>query len=222
MSSGHSEGPSTNPDDWKSPYGTGPGPASGDDRLAYDRERSPQGYSSGHDRASGDPAHTGQGYGAPAYADQGYGAHERADQGYGQGYPGQAYTDHGHAGGYGDGGYTRPDHGSYPGGYGQGYAEQPYGAGHDPVASRNAEGVRTHAIIVLAVGIVLSLSCFLSIGGLVSAVLSGIALGRVDSDPRGARGLLRWAWISIGVNVGLLVLGVAAFIVAGLNDAFSA
>lgn len=66
----------------------------------------------------------------------------------------------------------------------------------------------------------LALSCFVSLGGLVGTILSGLALGRVDTDPQGARNLLRWTWISIAVNFVLLVLGVTFFIVAGLNGAF--
>ncbi|MGC5015974.1 hypothetical protein ACLQ2R_34860 [Streptosporangium sp. DT93] len=297
MSSGHSEGPSTNPDDWRSPHGAGAGPASGDERLSYDRERFAQGRPPGHagpertgafghgvspydDRTPddppypgsspyGDPAHTSPAYpeqdhGAPTRVAPDHGGWDHIDRGHDRGQHGRTYTDHDHAtGGYGDTahpgtgypgtGYGDTGHGDaghsgtgYPGtgygdmgrpgaghaageyagdtrldhaaphGYEQPHVEQP----HAPRASPATESVRTHAIIVMVVGIVLSLSCFLSIGGLAGAVLSGMALGRVDSDTRGAGRLLRWAWIGIGANIGLIVLGAAVFVVAGLNHAF--
>ncbi|GAA4204554.1 hypothetical protein GCM10022252_63780 [Streptosporangium oxazolinicum] len=185
MSSGHSEGPSTNPDDWKSPYATGPGQTPGHDRQPYGYEQTQQSHQ-------------------PGYPQPDYGQTP---------------------------GYTQPAYGQTPGypdqGYGQGYGEQPYGQGYGQeywqghaVPPHNVEGVRTHAIVALVISLVLALSCFVSLGGLVGTILSGLALGKVDTDPRGARNLLRWTWISITVNFVLLVLGVTFFIVAGLNGAF--
>ncbi|WP_207621211.1 MgtC/SapB family protein [Streptosporangium minutum] len=210
MSSGTPEGPSTNPDDWKSPYSTGPGqtpgygqqpeygqqPGQGHQQPGYGQQ--PQGYGQGYGQDQG----YGQGYGQ----DQGYG---QQAQGYGQGYGGQGYGQ-----GYGDQGQ----------GYGPaGYGEQPYGQqpgyGYGPPRQNN-EGVRTHAIVALVISIVLALSCYISLGGIAGAIMSGIALGKVESDPRSARNLLKWTWIGIGINVGLVVLGFGAFIVAGVNGAF--
>ncbi|MEU4834454.1 DUF4190 domain-containing protein [Streptosporangium sp. NPDC023615] len=301
MSSGHSEGPGTDPDDWKSPYGTGAGQVPGDGRLSHDRERSAQRRPSGHagsghagafghgaspydDQAPDGPARTGSPYSGPAYGDPAYtdqdhdaptlvgldlGGEDHTLRGHDLGYSGRTYADQGHTGGhhdtgwYGGGGHTAAGHGGGPGngghdggghpdaghaageyaghtrrdhadpslhgygqsapspyGYGQGYVEQPHAPGHGPGTSRATEGVRTHAIVAMVVGIVLSLSFFLSIGGLVAVVLSGLALGRVDTDTRGAGKLLRRAWIGIGVNIGLIVLGAVVFVVAGLNHAF--
>lgn len=191
MSSGHSEGPSTNPDDWKSPYTTGPGQTPGHDRQPYGYEQPQQGYQPEPVQPEyGQTKDYGQ---APGYPDQSYG------QGYGQSY-GQGYGQ-----GYGE----QPS-------YGQGYGQQGYGA----PSPREVEGVRTHAIVALVISLVLALSCFVSLGGLIGTILSGLALGRVDTDPRGARNLLKWTWISVGANIVLLVLGVTFFIVAGLNGAF--
>ncbi|GAA2872308.1 hypothetical protein GCM10010517_32630 [Streptosporangium fragile] len=182
MSSGHSEGPSTNPDDWKSPYGTGPGQPSGYDRQPYYEQ--PQSHPSEHNQTGGYPAGYGRGYGEPGV----YG------QPYAQGYGAQSY--------------------------GQGYGAQPYGQGYAPPPQPGNEGVRTHAVVALVVSIVMAMSCYVSLGGITGAILSGIALGKVDTDVRTARNLLKWTWISIGANVALIVLGIVAFIIAGINGAF--
>ena len=194
MSSGQPEGPSTNPDDWKSPYSTGPGQTPG----SGGQNHGPQDYGQ-QDYGQGQP-----GYGQPGYEQSGYG-----QPSYGPGY-GEGYAQS-HGQGYGPG---------YEQGYGPGY-EQGYGQyGYGPAPHRGDEGVRTHAIVALVISIVLGLSCYVSLGGIAGAILSGIALGKVDSDPRGARNLLKWTWISIGINVALLVLGIGALIVAGANGAF--
>ncbi|MEV7805899.1 hypothetical protein AB0O28_23425 [Microbispora sp. NPDC088329] len=97
------------------------------------------------------------------------------------------------------------------------YQQQQYGyyppGGYPP----RQEGPRTHAIVALVVSIVLSLSCYVTLGGIAGAILSGIALSKVDTNPDQARGLLKWAWIAIGINVVLVVLGVGAVIWAGIN-----
>ncbi|WP_440068961.1 hypothetical protein [Streptosporangium sp. OZ121] len=191
MSSGHSEGPSTNPDDWKSPYATGPGQAPGHDRQPYGYEQTRQGYQ---------PEYVQPEYGQPEYGQPEYG--KAPDYGQASGHPDQPYGQ----------------------GYGQGYGEQSYGQGYGQgygaPPSREVEGVRTHAIVALVISLVLALSCFATPGGIIGTILSGLALGRVDTDPRSARNLLKWSWISNGANIVLLVLGVAFFIVAGLNGAF--
>ncbi|MGW3366178.1 MgtC/SapB family protein [Streptosporangium canum] len=207
MSSGTPEGPSTNPDDWKSPYSTGPGqtpgygqqpeygqqPGQGHQQPGYGQQ--PQGY--GQD----------QGYGQSYGQDQSYG------QGQGYGQQAQGYGGQGYGQGYGDQGQ----------GYGPGYGEQPYGQpgyGYGTPPRPNNDGVRTHAIVALVISIVLALSCYISLGGIAGAIMSGIALGKVETDPRSARNLLKWTWIGIGINVALVVLGFGAIIVAGVNGAF--
>ncbi|SDQ53214.1 MgtC/SapB family protein [Thermostaphylospora chromogena] len=128
------------------------------------------------------------------YAQPGYGA-----PGYGQGgYPPPGYG----APGYGQGGYPPP-------GYGYGYPHNP-----------KSDGARTHAIVALIVSLFFAFSCYVTLGGIAGAILSGIALSKVDRDPDHANRLLKWCWISIAINVVLLVLGIAAFIIAGVSGAF--
>jgi hypothetical protein len=206
VSSGHPEGPSTNPDDWKSPYSTGPSQTPGyGEPYGYEppqQERRPE-YGQ-----PGDQPNYGQ--------DQAYG--QNPGQGYGQA-PGQSY---GSGQGYGQTqGQGQP--------YGQGYGEQPpygqypppYVQGYGPVSQPGSESTRTHAIVALIVSLVFALSCFVSLGGIAGAIMSGMALGKVDRDVSGARKLLKWTWISIGINIVLILLGLAAFIIAGLNGVFS-
>ncbi|MFJ2030870.1 hypothetical protein [Streptosporangium sp. NPDC087985] len=190
MSSGHPEGPSTNPDDWKSPYSTGPGQSPGYGQQPYGYEQPGQGY-----------GQQSPGYGQPGQS-----------QGYGQ--PGQSY---------GQQGYGEPGQGyGEPGQYGvQPYGQYQPGYGYPPPPQQNNDGVRTHAIVALVISIVMALSCYVSLGGIAGAILSGIALGKVQTDPRGARNLLKWTWISIGINVALIILGVIAFIVVATTSTSS-
>jgi hypothetical protein len=207
VSSGHPEGPSTNPDDWKSPYSTGPGQTPGyGEPYGYEppqQERQPEYGQPGHQPNYGQDQTHGQNPG------QGYGQAPGQDYGSGQGYgqpqgPGQSY---GQGQGYGQ----QPPYGQYP---------PPYAQGYGPGPQPGSDGTRTHAIVALVISLVFALSCYVSLGGIAGAILSGLALGKVDRDVRGARKLLKWTWISIGINIVLIILGVATFIIAGLNGAF--
>jgi hypothetical protein len=222
VSSGHPEGPSTNPDDWKSPYGTGPGQTPGyGEPYGYEppqQESQPEYSRPGHQPNYGQEQTHGQNPG------QGYGQTQSQD--YGQ-TPGQDYgqtpgQDYGSSQGYGQ---TQGPGQSY--GQGQGYGQQPpygqyppYAQGYGPGPQPGSDGTRTHAIVALVISLVFALSCYVSLGGIAGAILSGLALGKVDRDVRGARKLLKWTWISIGINIVLIILGVATFIIAGLNGAF--
>ncbi|MBB4917610.1 hypothetical protein ACFY19_31500 [Streptosporangium saharense] len=190
MSSGPPEGPSANPDDWKSPYSTGPGQNPGYGTPSYD-----QGYGLQHTQPS---QGSGQNYNQqqPSY-DQSYG------QGYGQGYGQPAYPV--------TPGYGESPYGQYPPSYGPG----PY-----PGPQQHVDGTRTHAIVALVVSIFLAITCYVSLGGLAGVILSAVALSKVERDPHGAKNLLKWTWISIGINVALVVLGVGGIIIAGVNGAF--
>lgn len=105
-------------------------------------------------------------------------------------------------------GYPPP----WPGPHQDQYGYYPPG-GYPP----RQEGPRTHAIVALVVSIVLALSCYVSLGGIAGAILSGIALSKVDTQPDTARRLLKWTWVSIGINVGLLVIGIGTIIYLGVN-----
>ncbi|MEU7894406.1 hypothetical protein AB0B45_16290 [Nonomuraea sp. NPDC049152] len=99
--------------------------------------------------------------------------------------------------------------------YGPPYGQQQpgYGYGYPPPQ----QGPRTHAIVALVISIVLALSCYVTPGGIAGAILAGIALGQVDTMPDKARNLLKWTWISIGINVVLIILGVAVVIALGVS-----
>ncbi|MFC6086930.1 MgtC/SapB family protein [Sphaerisporangium aureirubrum] len=166
------------------------------------------------------PDHGQGGYGQGGYGG-GYG--QPQDQGgYGQppdqgGY-GQPYDQGGHGQPYDQGGYDQYDQ------YGQqqyaqpGYTpyQQPYG----PPPQYGNQGPRTHAIVALVISIILALSCYVSLGGIAGAILSGIALGKADTEPQRARSLLKWCWIAIAINVTLLVVGIGLIIALGVNGYF--
>jgi hypothetical protein len=109
---------------------------------------------------------------------------------------------------------TAPTYGPY------GYEPQPYGRydSPPPYAYRQPdEGPRTHAVIALVISAMLVFSILFSPGGITGAILSGIALGKVDTEPRQARSLLVWTWIALGVNLVLLVLFFGALFVLAAN-----
>lgn len=161
----------------------------------------------------GQPGYGGQG--GPGYADPGY-----ANQGYDQGYgnQGQGYGDPGWQGGYGQpyGAAPQPADPYAQQAQQPGYGPPgPYGPPYGPPRD---EGLRTHAIVALVIGIVLSLSCYFTLGGLPLAILAGIALSKMDVEPQTSRKLLKWGWISIGINVGLFACGIAFGIIYGILE----
>ncbi|MFE3451151.1 hypothetical protein ACFXJ8_19740 [Nonomuraea sp. NPDC059194] len=96
-----------------------------------------------------------------------------------------------------------------------GHPQPGYGYGYPPPPQQ--QGPRTHAIVALVISIVLALSCYITPGGIAGAILAGIALGQVDTMPDKARNLLKWTWISIGINVALVILGVGTIIALGVS-----
>ncbi len=242
MSSGPPESSGQNPQDWQSPYGSSGGhdaygaqPAHGDpyanparttpydDQPPHDQQYGQPGYDQYGSPAQGpydapaqppygtpaqapygQPGYDQQGYGQPAYGQPGY-----DQQGYGQ--PGYGQPGYGQPG-YGQPGYGQPGYGQP--GYGQPGYGQPYGYPPRP----GGDGPRTHAIVALVISIVMALSCYVTLGGIAGAILAGIALGKVDTEPARARSLLKWCWISIGINIGLLFLGIVAAIVISASS----
>jgi hypothetical protein len=91
--------------------------------------------------------------------------------------------------------------GAYPpAAYGYGY-----GYGHpDP-------GARSGAIAALITGCIAIVVC-VGLFAVPTAVLGGVALSRADTDPVSARKLTKWAWISLGIGVGALILFVVAYL----------
>ncbi|GGM80453.1 hypothetical protein GCM10010106_28880 [Thermopolyspora flexuosa] len=194
--------PGSDPREWQSP---GPNPypqGSGYDQPGYGQPGYDQGYAQpGYDQGYAQPGYD-QGYGQPGYGQEGYAQPGYADPGYAQ--PGQAAPGWQNA-------YDQAAYGVDQQAYGAPGYGQPY-----PPPPRN-DGLRTHAIIALVITIVLALSCYVSLGGIAGAILSGIALSKVDTQPETARGLLRWAWVAVGINVGLI----AALFVFGISLAIT-
>jgi hypothetical protein len=106
-------------------------------------------------------------------------------------------------------------------GYGQPYGYPPqYGAAMPPYGwSRppEASSLRTQAIVALVVSVASVLFCCSPLL-IASAITSGIAIGRVDTDLDSARRLVRWSW---GLVIASVVLGVAFFAVFVGMGAFS-
>src|SRR5690606_25504516 len=86
---------------------------------------------------------------------------------------------------YGPGPYEQQQpYGAYgpppgPDSYQQQYGH--YGPPYGPPPRQ--EGTRTHAIVALVISAVLALSCYVSIGGIIGTVLSGVALNKVETHP---------------------------------------
>jgi hypothetical protein len=115
--------------------------------------------------------------------------------------------------GPGTGGYGPPP--GYGTGYAGGYAGGSAGPGYRTATPEQAS-TRTQAILALVLNIVSVLLCG-NIFGIVGAVLSGIALGKIDADLPQARTLLRWGWILLAGGLALTVLAVLGiFFLAGI------
>ncbi|RJL22719.1 hypothetical protein D5H75_34560 [Bailinhaonella thermotolerans] len=80
--------------------------------------------------------------------------------------------------------------------------------------------MRTHAIVAVVISALTALSCYVSLGGIPALILSIIALTGVEYQPDRSRRLLKWAWISIGINVALLIGLVVWLIVYGASGGF--
>lgn len=141
------------------------------------------------------PGASGQsGWSAPETGGYGAGAPPTGgSDAYGQAY-GQSY---GQAG-YQPEPYVVQPGQAYPPGYYPGYAQDP--------------SVRNGALAALITGCVCFVAC-LSILAVPTAVLGGVALSKADTDPEGARKLTKWAWISLGIAAGVVVLLVIAYFV---------
>jgi hypothetical protein len=174
--------------------------------------RNPDGWQEPRDAAQS-PYSYGSQDGGHGAVGQGYGYQ---DPGYGQQQPYPPTDPYGQPG-HGHDPYAQPGLYGQQGGYGPPYGPS-QGYGQPPPQS--SDRPHTHAIVALVVSIVLAMSCWVSLGGIAGAILSGIALSKVDTEPGRARALLRWCWIAIGINVVLLILGFAVFVIAGINGAF--
>ncbi|GAA1259774.1 hypothetical protein GCM10009677_08520 [Sphaerisporangium rubeum] len=218
MSSGTPEHHGWQPQTPQDPYGGQYGNHGG--QPSYGQPQDQGGYGQhgygqqGYGQPQDQPAYGQQGYDQQGYGQPGYGQpHEQ--QGYGQ--PGYGQPGYASAPDYGQPGYGQsydPQYAAY-GQPGYGY-QQPYGP-----PKYGDQGPRTHAIVALVISIILALSCYVSLGGIAGAILSGIALGKAETEPHRARSLLKWCWIAIGINVVLLIVGIALIVFLGVNGAFT-
>lgn len=90
----------------------------------------------------------------------------------------------------------------YPPGYPPPYGYPGYGY-PDP-------RVRNGAMAALITGCIAIVVC-VNVFAIPTAILGGVALSRADTDPESARRLTKWAWISLGIGVGLVVLLIVAY-----------
>ncbi|MBB5083151.1 hypothetical protein [Nonomuraea endophytica] len=105
--------------------------------------------------------------------------------------------------------------------YGAPYGEQPppgygYGPGYPPPHQPRNDGLRTSAIVALVLNLIAIVTCcnFVAIAG---AIMAGLGLGKVDTEPENARSKLVWAWVLFGAGFlvtigGFLFLGFAGYL----------
>lgn len=135
------------------------------------------------------PSHDPAGHPQPGYAPGGHPPAAYDPAAYPQPYPQPGYAP------------AAPPYPQPGPGYGPPYGPPPAG-----------EGPRTHAIVALVFGVVLALSCYVTPGGVIATILSAQALQKAATEPLRAKRMIKWAWVAMGVNVGLWV----AFIVTML------
>lgn len=103
--------------------------------------------------------------------------------------------------------------------YGAPYGQQPppnYGDGYGyppPPKQPNADGPRANAIVALVLNLMATMACcnLLAIPG---AILAGLALGKVSTEPESAKRMLVWSWTLFGLG---FLLGIGLFLFLGLN-----
>lgn len=97
-------------------------------------------------------------------------------------------------------GYDQPGYGGY--GYG----------GYGPPDPR----VKSQATLALVFNIIACILCC-GIASLPGLICGGMAMSKADLEPESARNLTRWAWICLGITVGLAVLFIAVIIILGVT-----
>lgn len=107
-------------------------------------------------------------------------------------------------GGYDAGGYGAGYGGYDPGGYGYGG----YGYGPDP-------RVKSQATMAFVFNIIACLLCC-GVASLPGLICGGVAMSKAELDPEGARSLTRWAWICLGVTIGIAVLLIVGYVVVAI------
>lgn len=137
----------------------------------------------------------------------------------GYGYGGSGWSGSGgspyDASGYGAG-PEQPDFYAPQGGYGApGYGGYGYGYGYGPPDPK----VKSQAVLAFVFNIIACVLCC-GIASLPGLIVGGIAMSKAETEPESARNLTRWAWICLGITVGLAVLFIAVMIVIGIAGGF--
>lgn len=115
-------------------------------------------------------------------------------------------------------GYEPPDYGAssdgygasgYGGGYGQGYGAYPAGYGAYGYVDPELKSRATMSFVFNIIACVLCCG----IASLPGLICGGMAMSKAELEPDSARNLTKWAWICLGISVGLAVLAIVAYIV---------
>ena len=112
------------------------------------------------------------------------------------GYEPPGYDPYGYGGGYGTGG-----------GYGYGG----YGA-PDP-------RIKSQATLAFVFNIIACVLCC-GLASLPGLIVGGMAMSKAEMEPETARNLTKWAWICLGITIGLAVIGFVVIIVIGVSGGF--
>jgi hypothetical protein len=118
--------------------------------------------------------------------------------------------------------YQQPGYGPPPAGWqdpyaagspGGGFGPPGGGFGYGPPGVPAAPASNGSAVAALVCNIILVLFCnILAIPGIIT---SGIALGKMRSDPEGSRNLTTWSWVIFGVALVAAVALIVVLVVAG-------
>jgi len=116
-------------------------------------------------------------------------------------------------------GYEPPGYGAYGYGYGGyetggGYGAYGYGGGYVPPDPK----IKSQATMAFVFNIVACVLCcgIMSLPGL---IVGGMAMSKAETEPESARNLTKWAWICLGITLGLAVLGIIVFVILGVTGA---
>lgn len=95
----------------------------------------------------------------------------------------------------------------------QGYGGYGYG-GYVPPDPR----IKSQATLAFVMNIIACLLCC-GVASLPGLIVGGIAMSKAEIEPETARNLTKWAWICLGITVGLAVVGMVVVIILGVTGA---
>lgn len=114
-------------------------------------------------------------------------------------------------------GYEPPGYGGPPGGYG-GYGSYGYGGYGGGWGPPYDPQVKSQATMAFVFNIIACILCC-GVASLPGLICGGMAMSRAETDPESARNLTRWAWICMGITLGLVVIGFVVFLALGFAGA---